>query len=341
MDRADKAVLRLAIGLGLTTLIAYGLALRVPFLACVLTILILWKAGPAIPLLKGAVMVVVVAVLLLAGVLMVPLLENYALAGVLLTAVILYAVFFRGARKASPLTTILAMAVTIIPATGVFEQALVSLFSASFAVGIGIGVLVGAVSHFFFPDPPDAPNMAAPATVSPEEARWQALQATLVVMPAFVLTLTNPAFYVSIIMKTVTLGQQATSTHAGSAGRELVGSTLMGAWMATLVWGGLLLRPNLWMLGLWMVAAALWAGAKLFGVRRTSFTPSFWRNALITMLILLGPAIEDAAVGNDVYRASAIRVALFVGVALYAWAIVWVLERWRASRSKALAFTHT
>ena len=99
-DRLDAAVLRLAIGLGLTTLIAYGLALRVPFLACVLTILMLWKAGPAIPLLKGAVMVVVIAVVLLAGVLMVPLLENYALTGLMLTAVILYAVFF--VARASP-----------------------------------------------------------------------------------------------------------------------------------------------------------------------------------------------------------------------------------------------
>ncbi len=55
------------------------------------------------------------------------------------------------------------------------------------------------------------------------------------------------------------------------------------------------------------------------------------------MLILLGPGIEDAAVGKDVYKASAIRVTLFVAVALYAWATVWALERWRASRSRSLA----
>ena len=155
------------------------------------------------------------------------------------------------------------------------------------------------------------------------------------------LALTNPSFYLAAIIKTVTLGQQASSTSAASAGRELVGSTLMGAWMAALVWGGLLLQPNLWMLLLWMVAAALWAGAKLFGVRPTSFPPTFWSNALITMLILLGPAIEDSAVGKDVYRASATRVALFVAVALYAWATVWVLEHWRASRSKTLVITRT
>jgi hypothetical protein len=56
------------------------------------------------------------------------------------------------------------------------------------------------------------------------------------------------------------------------------------------------------------------------------------------MLILLGPAIEDSAAGKDVFTASAMRVALFVGLALYAWATVWALERWRASRSEALPF---
>ena len=137
----------------------------------------------------------------------------------------------------------------------------------------------------------------------------------------------------------MTLGQQASATNARSAGRELVGSTLMGAWMATLVWLGLSMRPNLVMLMLWMIAAALWAGSKLFGVRRTSFPPSFWVNALVTMLILLGPGIEDAAVGKDVYAASATRVALFIAVSLYAWATVWGLERWRNSRSRALVAT--
>jgi hypothetical protein len=141
-------------------------------------------------------------------------------------------------------------------------------------------------------------------------------------------------------MKTVALGQQAGSTNARSAGRELVGSTLMGGWMAALVWIGLSLWPSLWMLMLWIVAAALWVGARLFGVKATVFPASFWSNALITMLILLGPAIEDSANGKDVFKASATRICLFVGVALYAWGMVWVLERWRASRSGALFFNH-
>ena len=332
LDRADKAVLRLAIGLGLAVLVAYGLALQAPFVVCVMAVLILCNPGPPMPFLKGAVLSVVLAALMAAGVLMVPILENYALAGIALTGALLYAVFFSGVRSASRLTTILVMAVTLTPVVGVAEQALAFAISVTLAVGIGIGVLVSSVSHTLFPDAPAPAGKAAmPAIPSRESASWTAVRATLVVMPVFVLALTNPSFYLAAIMKTVALSQQAGSTSARSAGRELVGSTLMGAWMAALVWFGLSLRPNLWMLMLWMMTAALWTGARLFGVKATSLPPSFWSNALVTMLILLGPAIEDSANGKDVFSASAIRVGLFVGVALYAWATVWALERWHAA----------
>lgn len=340
-DQADKAVLRLAMGLGLAVLVAYGQALPAPYAVCVMAVLVLCKPGPPIPLLKGVILAVVVAALVAAGVLMVPILENYALTGILLTGVLLYAVLLWGGGSANPQTTILAVAVTLIPVAGVAEQALAPLIGVTLALGIGTGVLVSSASHAFFPEAPAPANKAAtPATLSRESANSMAIRATLVVMPVFVLALTNPAFYLPTIMKAVTLGQQAGSTSTRSAGRELVGSTLMGAWMAALAWFGLLLRPNLWMLMLWMAAAALWAGARLFGVKATSLPPSFWRNALVTMLILLGPAIEDSATGKDVLSASTIRVGLFVGVALYAWATVWALERWRGLRSEAQFFKH-
>jgi len=151
-----------------------------------------------------------------------------------------------------------------------------------------------------------------------------------------VLALVNPSFYFAAIMKTVTLSQQAGVVNARSAGGELVGSTLMGALIAAIVWLGLSLHPSLWMWTLWMMGAALWAGSGIFGTRPTSFRPSFWSNALITMLILLGPAIEDSANGKGVFEASAVRTALFVAVALYAWGTVWILERWRNSRQRSL-----
>ncbi|MBL8395292.1 MAG: DUF2955 domain-containing protein [Candidatus Accumulibacter sp.] len=340
MNRADKAVLRLAIGLGLAVLIAYGgLALSMPYLVLLVVVMVLCKPGPPIPLAKAAIIALLLAVLLVAGVLMVPLLENYPLSGVVLTGAILYALFFLGMRSGNPLTVLLVVTFTLIPVAGVAEQALVTLISLTMALGIGVGGLVSSISHAFFPDHERSGNKEAKTPgASRETAGWIALRGTLVVLPVFVLALTDPSFYLAAIMNTVTLGQQACSTDTGSAGRELVGSTLMGALMAIVVWFGLSLWPSLWMLMLWMMAAAFWVGARLFAVKATAFPPTFWKTSLTTMLVLLGPAIEDSASGTGVFVASISRIGLYVGVALYAWVTVWALERWRASRSEALFF---
>jgi hypothetical protein len=339
IEVADKAVLRLALGLGLAVLCAYGLALPLPWAVCVMAVLLLFKPGPPVPVLKGLLMGAVIAMVVGAGVLMVPVLEHYALAGVALTGALLYAVFRAGAGGGGGAqTTIMAIALAIVPVAGVAEQALALRLGTTLALGIAIGALAGSVSHILFPDAPvRAParppaTAPAPAPAGQDQAGQIALQATLVVMPVFVLALANPSFYLAAVMKAVLLGQQAGASRARTAGRALVGSTLMGTWMAALIWLGLSLLPNLPMLMLWLMAAALWAGARLFGVKPSPWPPSFWSNALVTMLILLGAAIEDSVNGEDVLRASAVRVTLFVLVALYAWGMVWVLERWRAAQ---------
>jgi hypothetical protein len=303
-----------------------------PFVVCVMAVLVLSKPGPPLGLAKGAVAAFLLAALVAAGVLMVPLLESYAAAGVLLTATILYAVFYTGLRTGNPLTMVLVISFAIIPVAGVAEQALAGRLSLALAVGIVIGTLTNVLSHGLFPDPPRTPGTQASArSLDTEMARWIALRATLIVMPVFVLALTNPSLYLAAILKTVALGQQAGETNARSAGQELVGSTLMGAIVGACVWFGLSLLPNLWMLTLWLMAAALWTGSAMYQARPTRLRPSFWSNALITALILLGPAIEDSASGKSVLEGSVVRTGLFVGVALYAWATVWFLERWRDS----------
>ncbi|HSG22408.1 MAG TPA: DUF2955 domain-containing protein [Azonexus sp.] len=339
MSRGDKAALRLTIGLGLAVLVAYGLGLTAPFVVCVMAVFVLCKPGPPLPLVKGIVVASLFAALVAAGVVMVPLLENYALTGILLTAVVLYAIFFAGLVSNNPLTMVLVISFALIPVAGVADQALVGVLSATLAIGIGIGTLVSAVSNAIFPDPPVAPGRSADIPPqSPVMAKWIALRATLIVMPVYVLALTDPSYYLAAILKSVALGQQAGENDARSAGRELVGSTLVGAVLGLAVWMGLSLWPSLWMLVLWLMAAALWTGSALFGVRRTRFRPSFWSNALITALILLGPAIEDSASGKSVLVGAVTRTALFVGVALYAWGTLWLLERWRRASSPAPSF---
>ena len=255
-----------------------------------------------------------------------------------MTAIILYSVFYKGLRTGNPVTMVLVMAFALIPVAGVADQAIVGMLSVTIAVGVLTGGLVKSLSYALFPEAP-SPVRKQPAarSVSHEAAAWIALRGTAIVMPVFVLALTNPSLYLAAIMKTVTLGQQAGETTARSAGKELVGSTLMGALVGACVWLGLSLLPNLWMLALWLMASALWCGSAMFGARRSSFRPSFWSNALITALILLGPAIEDSANGKSVLQASAVRTSLYVAVAAYAWATVWALERWRESRSRSSA----
>ena len=333
MHRADKAVLRLAVGLGLAVLIAYGLEMQLAFAVCLLAILLLAKPGPPMPFMKGVVTGLIIAALVGAGILMVPLLRHYPLPAVALTAVFLFAVFFKNASSPSPLTLFLVAGLTFIPVAGILDQALAIALAKAVGLGFVIGAFVSTISHALFPDPQEPAKEAAPkASVGADTARWHALQATVVIIPVFLVALTNPALYLATLMKTAMVGQQASATNAASAGRELVGSTLMGALMAAVVWFGLSMWPTLWMLVLWIVAVTLWGGARMFRVRPSAYPPSFWLNALMTMLIVLGPAIEDAAVGKDPYAASATRVTLFVGVALYGWATVWALERWRSSR---------
>lgn len=336
MHRSDKATLRLALGLGLAAGIAYGGGLTAPYVVCVVAVLLLLKPGPPLPLGTGLVAAGLLAVLVAAGIVMVPLLEHYAAAGVLLTALLLFATVFTGQVSGSPLTMVLVIAFVLVPVAGVVSQALVGALALTLATGIAVGTLVGALSAAFFPDTPrTGAATALPVRPTRAAAAWIAGRATVIVMPVFVLALTDPSFYLAAVLKTVALAQQAGETNARSAGRELVGSTLMGAFLAAVVWTGLSAWPSLWMLLLWLMAAGLWAGSALTGVRRSRFRPSFWSNALITALILLGPAIEDSASGKSVIHGTLVRTALFVVVALYAWATIWLLERWHGRRTAA------
>jgi len=152
------------------------------------------------------------------------------------------------------------------------------------------------------------------------------------VLPAYLLLLTNPLAYMPVIMKSVSLGQQGSMVGAREAGRELLGSTFLAGCFAVLFWFLLKLSPNLWMFFLWMLLFGLYFAAKLYGVMPSRYPGSFWMNTAVTLLILVGPAVQDSANGKDVYAAFAVRMGLFVAVTLYAWLAIQLLEHLRARR---------
>ncbi|MDR3428678.1 DUF2955 domain-containing protein [Silvimonas sp.] len=328
IDQPSRFVLRFGLGGGLALAAAYGMALAVPHVSLLIAMLLLSKPGPALSPVKSIVLAGVLILLMGSGVLLVPLLQHYAVAAVLLIALGLFAIFYVGTRKSHPLLSLLIVTFTLIPVAGIQEQALALAVVHALAGGVILGAAIGTLMHVVLPN---LRVLAPPKPVKPdvEAAVWLALRGVIIILPVLILALQNPSLYMAAIMKTATLGQQAESLHAKEAGRELLGSTFLGALLALLVWCGLSLWPSLWMYTLWMTLAFCWLGLRLYRIHPSSYPPSFWMNTMITLVIFLGPAVQDSANGKDVLTAALIRLALFAGIALYAWGAIYVLEQGR------------
>lgn len=338
VDQASRFVLRLGLGVGLSLAAAYGLALTVPHVSLLIAVLLLSKAGPPLPMVKSLVLAGVLMLLTGAGVLLVPLLENYAFAAVLLIALVLFIIFYIGTRKSHPLLSLLIVTFTLIPVAGVQGQALAVEVIQALAAGVVLGAASNTLMHFIFPDI-RVFEKNQPVKPDIEAAMWLALRGVMIVLPVLILALQNPSLYMAAIMKTATLGQQAESLSAKEAGRELLGSTFLGALLALLVWIGLSLWPSLWMYTLWMTLIFCWLGLRLHRIHPSAHPASFWMNVMITLVIFLGPAVQDSANGKDVLSAALIRLTLFAGVALYAWAAIYILEKSRIRLRPSLKST--
>jgi hypothetical protein len=148
----------------------------------------------------------------------------------------------------------------------------------------------------------------------------QNLMDTLIVLPVYFLALANPLLYMPMIMKSVQLGQLGSVGDTRHAAGELLGSTFFAGCLAVLFWLLLKLAPNLWTYSWLMLAFGLYLAARLYRVLPSRHPASFWQNTGVTLLILVGPAVE-------------VRMALFVVISLYAVLAMQVLEAWRSRRA--------
>ena len=333
----EQRALRLATGTALCLAASFGVALPIPFLAPVLCLILLASVNRPLPL-KAAVVLALVAMLTTSvGLLLIPILRYYPVTGVLVIGVSLFQVFRFGLRGGNPLiVTFLVIGLTMISSAGVAEFDLAAMVIGALVKGLLLAVLVVAISHGLFPDPPNAPSPPPAAPLPDEEVSRVALRATLIVLPAFLMALIDPAGYLPIILKAVSLSQQSSTTNARNAGRELIGSTLCAGLLAILFWSALSLFVHLWMFFLWMLLFGLVLARKLYALSPTRFTPGFWLNTLITLIILLGQSVQDSIAGKDVYTAFAVRMGLFLLVTLYASLMVHLLA---ARREKTQGLT--
>ena len=137
-----------------------------PFVVCVMAVLVLCKPGPPLPPAKGLVFAVIFAALVAAGVLMVPVLEHYALTGMLLTGALLYGVFFMGLASANPLTIVLVIVICADPGRRCRRAGARGHAEHDARRWHSHRGLVSSASHALFPDPPARAPIAAASAPS-------------------------------------------------------------------------------------------------------------------------------------------------------------------------------
>jgi hypothetical protein len=328
-----QRALRLAGGTALSLAASFALDMPIPVVAPVFAAFLLATLDRPLSIKAALGLALVVLLTTGSGLLLVPWLRYYPISGVLMIGLCLFLAFRYGLRGGNNLiATFLVAGLTMISAAGTADLQLAATVVGALVEGLLLAVLVLAVSHWLFPEPAGA-RKSPPARAVPEaEAVRLALRAALVVLPAFLLALIDPASYMPVIMKSVSLGRQSCTATARTAARELLGSTLLGGLLAIAFWLSLRLFAHLWMFFLWMLLFGLVVGRKLYAVSPTRYTPSFWLNALVTLIILLGQSVQDSAAGKDVYRAFAVRMGLFIAVTLYACLVLQLLDQRTRSR---------
>jgi hypothetical protein len=328
-----RRIFRLSLTLAISLAGAYALQLPLPFLAPLFALL--FTAAPAPPMgVKGLLgLILVVLITLGVGLLLIPLLIHYPASAILMVAVGLYFSSYLTINMGKGLVgALLTVGFTLISAAGLVSYSLAVGVITALVLGIGLAIVCQWMVYPWFPEDVTPVKKARPPGNTATQSNWIALRATLIVLPAYLLALTNPSMYLPIIMKSVSLGQQGSTVSARDAGKELLGSTFLGGYFAILFWFMLGMVTNLWMFFLWMLLFGVYFSSKFYQLIPSRFPASFWQNVAVTMLILLGPAVEDSANGKDVYAAFAVRMGLFVAVTLYAWLAVYVLEQLRNRR---------
>ena len=334
-----RRVFRLSGVIALSLAIAYAIKAPLPFLAPLFALLLTVTPMPPLGPKKLIGLILVVLLTLGSGLLLIPLLEKYALSAILLVALGLYFSFYLTVNKSKALFgTFLTVGITLISSAGTLDYVVATTVIQALVTGITIAVFCNWILYPFFPeDPAPATQQTREQEESPNQSNWIAIRGTMIVLPVYLLALTNPGAYLAMIMKSVSLAQQSSVMDAKSAGKELLGSTFLGGIFAMLFWLLLSVQPNLWMFALWMLIFGIYFASKIYRLLDTRYPASFWLNVAMTLLILLGPAVEDSANGKDVSSAFWIRMGLFVVVTLYAWAAVYLLETMRNRRKEKIA----
>ncbi len=323
-----RRIFRLSFTSALALTIAYMVYVPLPYMAPLFAFFLTATPGPPLGIKRLIGLVIVILVTLSFGLLLIPMLLHFQITALLFFLVGLYFSSYLTVNLNKGLVGLfLAMGITLISAAGTVDFSLASFIIEALISNIIIAVLCQLVIYQFYPEDPQASNnIADKEENSTVISNWIAIRSTIIVFPVYLVLLSNPMAYTAIAIKSVLLSQQSSHLDAKNSANELIGSTLLGGVFAILFWICLGLWVNLWMFSLWMLIFSLYFSCKIYQLISSRFPASFWVNTFATMLIMLGPAVEDSANGKDVYAAFFNRAILLILVSIYALLAIYFLE---------------
>ena len=326
MPLGSRRVFRLGLTTALTLAIAYGLPIPFPYIAGIFAFILTSIPSLRFTLKKLIALIILMLLTLSIGILVTPLILYYPVSGILIVGVgIYFSTYLTVNLEKGLVGTLLSLGFTIVPAAGAVDYAVITALIQGLSIGMALAIISQWIVYPFFPEDEDSPK-PKPTCKNPTQCNWIALRVSIIVLPAFVLALVSPAIFIKTIVKSILLGKQGTEVDAKHAGRELVGSTLLGGFYAILFWLLLKIETNLWMFFLWGLLFSTYFAIKLFKVSASKYSASFWQNVAVTMILLIGLSIQHNADGGNVYQDFFERMAIFIGLAFYAWGAVYFLD---------------
>lgn len=328
-----RRVLRLVLGAMLAALLGFGAGRPFAYLPLLLTISLLVPAVPPPGLRQTLLLIIVMLLTCGFGLLLGPVLTYTPVAGVLAMLLAIAAATLVSAKPGRAIIgTLLVLGGTVVAVIARQSSALAVIIVEALVVGMIIAVIIAQIAHALLPDaaveaPPEAPEL------DPLAVRQAAMRSVIIMAPPIVLALSNPQAWLMLLMKGALLSQQVETTATRRMAVELVGSTALGGALALAVWLVLQIWPTLLVLVLLIGLAVLVAARPLYGVVATNLRADFWQNVLVTMPLLLGPALTDDPNGDGVVTAMLVRLSGFIALALYAAMMTNALAGWQRRRS--------
>jgi len=345
-DIASRRILRLALGTAMSMGFSQIINWPMSFIAAVFTMFILAAPLPAPTLKSGSKFVLAMVLPAYAAMLLIPFLMHARWAGILLVILALFGSFYYSARGGSPvLGMFMTLGMTIVVTVGSVSSAAMLMVVNGVAIGAGAGIAFVAFAHALLPDLPPPPTTGAgkkpppPARPTRSTARRDAFRSLTVVLPLVLIFLfiSSSISYVVVMIKVASMGQQANAQVTRSMGREQIESTLWGGVGAIIAFQLMSIWSSLVLFCLLIGLACLVYGKRIFQGPGMHPRAGMWSYALLTMIIVLTPAVINTQGTGDAGAAFYTRLMLFIVIAFYGTLSVVVFDTFWPGKKDKLA----